>query len=193
MDLDPDRIDFDDTYEEGRKLMWELNRSITVSGVERDTKAILDWMEAYAGALNGPAGAYGYCLGGRLALTAAASLPNRIAAAASFHGGGFVQDDTSRLADITAEIYFAHAGTDKYIPLDKIERLDAECGAAGLRRRFEIYNDAHHGFSIPGRRVYHQPSADRAWQRLFALFRRNLVQGAVGDQPRRIPQGITRV
>ncbi len=193
VDLDPDRIGSEDpTYEDGRALMWELNRSITVAGFEDDVRATLAWIEAQPEAMPGPVGVYGYCLGGRLAMTAAAALPERIAAAASFHGAGFVQDDLSKAGDIRAEVYFAHAGTDKYVPLDRIEAIEARLADAGVLHRFEIYQEAHHGFTIPGRQTYHQPSADRAWERLFNLFRRNLPQAAPGA-PSRLYRGLARI
>ena len=47
--------------------------------------------------------------------------------------------------------------------------------AAGVRHRIEWYPGAEHGFAFPQRRgIYHKPSAERHWERLFALFERNL-------------------
>jgi carboxymethylenebutenolidase len=186
VDLDPDRIDFDESYDDGRALMWQLNSSFTLADCASDTRALITRLDDYAPALHGPVGAYGYCLGGRLALGVAAHVPERIAAAASFHGGGFVvesADSIHNLADnIRAEIYVAHAGTDKYVPISQLSDLEQALADAGVRRRIEIYSEAHHGFTIAGRRVYHGPSAFRAWERLFALFKRNLPQApALGD------------
>ncbi|HEX4180962.1 MAG TPA: dienelactone hydrolase family protein [Caulobacteraceae bacterium] len=189
VDLNPDRIDSDKKeYDDERKLMWELNKSFTLMECASDTRALLDWLGDYAPALRGPAGAYGYCLGGRLALGMAAHVPERIAAAASFHGGGFVVDTPEsihRHADkIRAEVYVAHAGTDKYVPAQQLTDLDEALAQAGVRRRLEIYSEAHHGFTIAGRDAYHERSAFRAWERLFALFRRNLPQAPTnGDAP----------
>jgi carboxymethylenebutenolidase len=183
VDLDPDRIDFDDTYDDGRALMWELNRSISLTKCASDTIDRLTFMESYAPAIRGPIGAFGYCLGGRLALAAAAFVADRIGAAASFHGGGFVKETQDSIhlnaSKIQAEVYIAHAGTDKYVPEEQLFTLNKCLEVAGVRKRIEIYRDAHHGFAISGRRVYHEPSANRAWERLFALFRRNLPQAPI--------------
>lgn len=168
VDLDPDRVDSEDpTYEEGRKMMWELNRSITADGWERDMRALFAWVDACPQAMAGPAGVYGYYLGGRLALSAAAAMPERIAAAASLHGGGFVKDDSSKAGAILGEVYLAHAGTDKYIPMERIEGIE--------------------------RMLTQQPSADRAWERVFALFRRNLPQAAAVLQAHRSYTGIATI
>lgn len=187
VNLDPDQIDSDDpTYGDQRAQMWQLNRSITPQNFEADTRAAIAWLDAYPHSLRGSVGAFGYCLGGRLSLWAAAFVPDRVAAAGSFHGGGFVTDtplSLHKIADrIKAEVYIAHAGTDKYVPLESLQVFDKALAAAGVRRRVEVYSQAHHGFTIPGRNAYHAPSAVRAWERLFALFRRNLPQApASGD------------
>lgn len=185
VDLDPDRIDFDEGYDEGRKLMWELNRSFSLEDCASDTRALLAWLDSYDRALRGPVGAYGYCLGGRLALSVAAHVPERVAAAASFHGGGFVVDTPDSIhkhaRNIRGEVYVGHAGTDKYVPAEQLVDLERALSDAGVRQRIEIYSEAHHGFTIAGRRVYHERSAYRAWERLFALFRRNLPQAPTAD------------
>ena len=46
--------------------------------------------------------------------------------------------------------------------------------AAKVRGAIEFYPEAEHGFAFPKRRAFHKASAERHWERLFALFRRNL-------------------
>ena len=38
----------------------------------------------------------------------------------------------------------------------------------------EIYPGTHHGFAFPKRPVYDRDAAERHWERLLALYRRNL-------------------
>ena len=46
----------------------------------------------------------------------------------------------------------------------------------GLRSRVEWYKGAEHGFAFPLREgIFHKPSSERHWERLFALFKRNLA------------------
>lgn len=189
VDLEPSLVGRD---EKVTQAMWEFNRSITVENHVVDTAACLKWADGYEHAMNGPVGVFGYCLGGRLALTAAAHFPDRIVAAASFHGAGFVKDDLSHAPEIRAEIYLAQAGTDEYVPIEKIERIERVLTESGVQHRFEVFTEAHHGFSIPGRLHYHRPSAERSWERLFALFRRNLPQVPPRDGARGAP-GIRRI
>jgi carboxymethylenebutenolidase len=93
---------------------------------------------------------------------------------------------------IKAEIYVGHAGTDKHVPEEQLFGLQRSLKEAGVRGRIELYGEAHHGFTIPGRRVYHERSANRCWERLFALFGRNLPQApANGFAPRSDAEIVT--
>ena len=57
----------------------------TTRPAERDTGSFIDALDREGA--KGPIGTVGYCMGGGRAITAAAGYPERIAAAASFHGG----------------------------------------------------------------------------------------------------------
>ncbi len=59
---------------------------VTPKAVMADTACLLDWMSASPQIQSGPVGVVGYCMGGRLALIAAGTFPDRIGAAASYHG-----------------------------------------------------------------------------------------------------------
>ena len=53
-----------------------------------------------------------------------------------------------------------------------IEKVKA--GMKGSNNEVEIYPGTHHGFAFPKRPVYHRDAAERHWERLLALYRRNL-------------------
>ncbi len=74
------------------------------------------------------------------------------------------------------ELYFGCAETDKYAPKEMIDKLEAHLKKTpGLRYRIEWYMGAEHGFAFRERQsVFHKPSAERHWERLFALFKRNI-------------------
>jgi carboxymethylenebutenolidase len=118
-------------------------------------------------------------MSGPFVLAAAARFPDRIQCAASIYGAGLVTDrpDSPHLTmkQIRGEMYFACAEIDKYAPRDQIDALEAQLKVSGIRYRLEWYPGAEHGFAFPTRTgIYHKPSAERHWERLFALFRRNL-------------------
>ena len=51
---------------------------------------------------------------------------------------------------------------------------DRSPAAAGARGELEIHPGVHHGFAFPQRWCYDKLAAERHWQRLLALYRRNL-------------------
>ena len=90
--------------------------------------------------------------------------------------GSTDQDDSPHLAaaKTKAELYFACAETDIYAPVEIIEKVKQ--GMSGAKAEVEIYPGTHHGFAFPKRPVYDRAAAERHWERLLALYRRNLVQ-----------------
>jgi carboxymethylenebutenolidase len=164
---------------EARARMFELMGSITIPLIMADADALLDFADRDPAASPGPAGAIGYCMSGQYAINAAARHPERIACAASLYGVQLVTDapDSPHLAaqKSRAEFYFACAEHDTYAPLEMVQALDASLKQAGSNAEVEVYPGVHHGFAFPQRgAVYDKPAAERHWERLFALFKRNL-------------------
>ena len=52
--------------------------------------------------------------------------------------------------------------------------LEALFAAAAIRGELEVHPGVHHGFAFPSRWCYDRPAAERHWERLIALYRRNL-------------------
>ncbi len=86
------------------------------------------------------------------------------------------EDDSPHLAarKSSAELYFACAETDRWAPLETVEALAKALAADGARAEVEIYPGAEHGFTFPQRALYQKQGAERHWERLNALYRRNL-------------------
>lgn len=164
---------------EARARMFDLMGSINIPKVMDDTDALLDFADRDPAASPGPAGAIGYCMSGQYAINAAARRPERITCAASIYGVQLVTDapDSPHLAaqKTKAELYFACAEHDTYAPLEMVQALDASLTAEGVNAEVELYPGVHHGFAFAQRgTVYDKPAAERHWERLFALFARNL-------------------
>jgi carboxymethylenebutenolidase len=164
---------------EGMKPMFELMDSLTNALAVRDTRAMLDFVDAQPEADASRIGAVGYCMSGPFVFAAAAAFPDRIQAIASIHGARMVTDRddsphrmTSR---IRCETYVACAETDVWAPPETVETLERALREAGTPYRLEWYPGAQHGFVFPRRTgIYHQAAAERHWERLFDLFGRNL-------------------
>ncbi|MGC2813564.1 MAG: dienelactone hydrolase family protein [Bradyrhizobium sp.] len=159
-----------------RKRMFELMASINIPLVMEDTRALLAYAAGQAAARKDLVGSVGYCMSGRYAINAATHFPDRVKAAASIYGTHLATDqpDSPHLAasKTKAELYFGCAETDIYAPMELIEKLKQ--AMQGANAEVEIYPGTHHGFAFPKRPVYDRDAAERHWERLLALYRRNL-------------------
>jgi carboxymethylenebutenolidase len=158
-------------------LMQRMNFALTHARCLADTKAQLDRLAVEPDAAR-PVGVVGYCMGGRHAFAAAGSFPDRVRAMASLHGGFQVTDRPDSphlLADrIRAECYFGFADGDPVSPPEHQRVIDDALTRSGVTHRLEVYPGAEHGFTFPERHCYHKASAERAWERVLALFDRRL-------------------
>ena len=165
--------------EEGMRQMFDMMGSLSNTLVVQDTEAMLEFLADQPQARPGPVGAVGYCMSGPFVLAAAAHFPDRIAAVASIYGARLITDqpDSAHLVldRIRGEAYLACAEIDRWAPREQIEELGEILEKSGVSHRIEWYPGAEHGFAFPQREgIYHKPSAERHWERLFALFARNL-------------------
>lgn len=162
--------------EHGR--MRAVRTKMTIPPVMEDMAVLLDFTAKHAEATNGPVGIHGYCMSGPYALAAAARYPDRVGAAASFYGTWLVSDAEESphltLAQAKGELYISCAEHDELAPLDMVEKLRELFAASGNRGELEIHPGVHHGFAFPQRWCYDKPAAERHWERLFALYGRNL-------------------
>ncbi|MDE2007251.1 MAG: dienelactone hydrolase family protein [Rhodospirillales bacterium] len=158
--------------------MRAIRTKMTIPPVMRDIAAMLAWLDADGTAKPGPIGAHGYCMSGPYALAAAAHFPDRVAAAASFYGTWLVSDAAASphlsFARARAEHYISCAEHDDLAPLPMVAELRAHFAAAGAKGEIELQQGVHHGFAFPQRWCYDKPAAERHWERLIALYRRNL-------------------
>jgi len=161
-----------------RKRMMDLMYGIDIPKIMSDLDALAAFADADTAAKRGPAGAVGYCMSGQYAISAAAHLKDRIAAAASIYGVLLMTDkpDSPHLVarKTNAELYFACAETDHWAPLDMVKALAADLKTHDVNAEVEIYPATEHGFAFPQRPVYNKAAAERHWERLFALYRRRL-------------------
>ncbi|WP_327682731.1 dienelactone hydrolase family protein [Kitasatospora sp. NBC_00458] len=152
--------------------------SLTPGIVARDAGAYLRWLADSPAVADGPVGITGYCLGADLALRTAAAHPDRVAAAAGFHGGLLATaepDSPHLLAErVRAELYFGHADQDPSLPVEQIDRLAKSFADAGLRYTCEVYRGAPHGFTQADTASYHPEADARHWAALLALLERSL-------------------
>ncbi len=161
-----------------RDRMRAIRTKMTIPPVMQDVADMLAFLDTQPEVKPGPVGTHGYCMSGPYSLAAAARFPGRIAAAASFYGTWLVSDAVESphltLGQGKAELYISCAEHDELAPLPMVAELKQLFDASGARGELEISPGVHHGFAFPQRRIYDQAAAERHWERLIALYRRNL-------------------
>jgi carboxymethylenebutenolidase len=156
-----------------RKRLMSMIGTVTPEKMGIDAGAFFDYLAARPEVSGDTFGTTGYCMGGRISVTVAGRQPDRVAAAASFHGGGLASDDPASphlLADkIQAAVYVAGAQNDASFTPEQAETLDKSLTAAGVEHTIETYPAAH-GFAVPDNPPYDRAAADRHWTTMRDFF-----------------------
>ena len=163
-----------------RETLMPLMGSLNADTQTRDAKAFVSFLDSQAPVdRNRKMGTMGYCMGGPFTMRTAAAVPDRIGAAASFHGGGLVtgQPDSPHLLvpKMKAHYLFAIAENDDENQPEAKDVLRDAFAQAGLPAEIEVYDGALHGWCPPDSTVYHEAQAERAWSRLLVLFENALA------------------
>lgn len=160
-----------------RERIMTMLRKVDGEPGMRDAKAFLDWLAAQPDVAKGPVGLVGYCLGGRLALMTAGTHPDRVAVAASIHGGRIGADDPASplhlVPRMKAKIYAGVAAEDPTHTPEMNARLETALREAGVPFELEPYA-AKHGFAVPDAHTYDAAAAEHHWEKVLGLFRTTL-------------------
>jgi len=163
-----------------RAKLTPLRATVTPEGTDRDATAYVAFLDAQPQTNKAKkVGVQGYCMGGPLAFRTAAIAPGRIAAVASFHGGGLVTDQPTSphllIPKTHAAFLIAIADNDdKQDPTVK-DKLKAAFAQAQRPATVEVYEGAAHGWTVKGSAVYNEPAAEKAWAELLALYKKALA------------------
>jgi len=157
--------------------MGEVRKYVTPAGAESDAHAFVSFLQSQK-QVKGKIGTVGYCMGGGLAMRTAAAEPDKVGAAASFHGSQLASDapDSPHTLGrrIKAQMYFGFAIEDRSMPPEAVEKLKSALDAAGVRYEGELYAGARHGWCVKDHTVYNEHQAEHAWHHLVALFKEAL-------------------
>jgi carboxymethylenebutenolidase len=160
-----------------RAVLGPLIATTSNEKAAQDTGALIAYLETRTDVAGRQIGAVGFCMGGGMAIAAAAAWPDRFAAVASFHGGRLATDDPASphllAPQLRAELYIAAAENDASYPPAMAERFEAALGEAGVPFRAETYPAAH-GWMKPDFPVYDHDQAERGWAEMLGLFGRTL-------------------
>jgi carboxymethylenebutenolidase len=157
-----------------REVFGKLTGSTSPEKQLVDAKACLDYLAAQPQVAGDKVAITGYCMGCGVVMRVAGTYPDRIAAAAGFHGGRLATDapDSPHLLapKITAKVLVAGADEDAGFPPEQADRLRAALSSAGVDNEVTIYPGARHGYTMPDLPVYHEAAAERHWTEMLALF-----------------------
>jgi carboxymethylenebutenolidase len=174
----PEHPNFDDPAT--REALMALAGTLTPATAATDAKAFMAFLDAQPAIdKKKKMGTTGYCMGGPFVFRTAAAFPDRIGAAATFHGGGLVTDkpDSPHLLipQMKAQFLVAIAENDDMRQPEAKTVLKDAFAKAKLPAEVEVYTGAQHGWCPPDSAVYNHDLAEKAWTRQLALFSKALV------------------
>jgi carboxymethylenebutenolidase len=160
---------------ETRAIVLPLAQNLSAETNFIDAKAFVSFLDQQEAVDTGrKMGTTGYCMGGPIIMRTAAAVPDRIGAAASFHGGGLATDKENSphllIPNTTAHVLHAIAENDDEKDPEAKNTLRTAYAAAGLPAEIEVYEGTLHGWCPPDSAVYNEVQAEKAWSRLLALF-----------------------
>ena len=170
-------------FQTERPKIGPLMASVNASGnAEKDAVAYIAFLDAQKQVNKSKKiGTQGDCMGGALVVRTCATVPDRVGAGASFHGGGLVTDkpDSPHLLapKIKAHMYFGIASNDDMAQPDAKVKLKEAFPTAEI----EVYSESMHGWCVPdmpagaGKPIYNKPDAERAWGKLETLYKTSLA------------------
>lgn len=167
-------IPFDDA---GRTRGLEDAAKTTVAEIDRDSRAVLDYLAAHPQVSPSKLGAAGFCIGGHLAFRAA--LQTDVRATACFYGTGIHDgrlgkdadaSSLQRAGEIRGELLMIFGENDPHVPKDGREKIRAALQQQSVQYRVKLY-PAEHAFMRDEGARYDPECTDLAFADMIHLFR----------------------
>lgn len=162
-----------------RNAVMPLAQALNATTQETDAKAFVAWLDQQASVdKKKKIGTMGFCMSGPFTIRTAAVAPDRVGAAASFHGGGLTSKDATSphllIPKTKAQYLFAIAENDDKRDPDSKTILRETLDKAKMQGEVEVYPAAH-GW-VPTDMEPHDPvQAEKALGRLMELFKKALA------------------
>ncbi len=143
-----------DDFEPIRPHMAAVNAETLAA----DARAAHRWLESQGAARTA---AIGFCMGGRAAFVANATVP--LAAAVSFYGGGIAPALLDLAPRQSSPILMFWGGADAHVPPEQYRAVADALTAAEREHEQVVFSRAGHGFFCNVRASYDAGSARQAW------------------------------
>ncbi|HKI98591.1 MAG TPA: dienelactone hydrolase family protein [bacterium] len=168
----------DQRTEEESERLTRLMNGLTREKMLSDTEAMLDVIDGDPAAANGSMGCIGWCMSGPIVVWVSAHWPERFKALAALHGVRMMTDAEDSphrlLPKLDGEQYFGFAESDHWAPLEMVAKFKEELERLGANATLEVHPGTQHGFVFPQRKIFVKAEAERNWERVFAMYRRQL-------------------
>jgi len=161
--------------DEGFSKVGPWRAKLDADSIGRDATAAVAWLDEQSAVDTSKGiGTQGYCMGGPFTVWSAAAVPDRIKAAASFHGGGLVREDYEKsphkvLGASQASFLIAVAQDDDAAAPEAKKAFAVAAEAAGRPAKVEVYA-GDHGWTVPDSPAYAEPAAEKAYADLLELY-----------------------
>jgi carboxymethylenebutenolidase len=162
-----------------REALMKLAGGLNATTHNADANTFVNWLDAQAQVNKSKKiGTEGYCMGGPIVMRTLAARPDRVAAGASFHGGGLntAAPDSPHLLipKMKGSLLIAIAeNDDKTNPTSK-DILRKAFDEAKVPAEIEVYA-AQHGWCAIDSQVYNKDQAEKAWARKIELYKKALA------------------
>lgn len=161
--------------ETGQAKLKPMIARIDPAATKSDAAAFVAWLDRQKAVdTKRGIGTSGYCMGGPFTVRTAAVAPQRVKAAASFHGARLVTGEADSphrlLKDTQASYLFAIGRNDDAKEPTVKDALKQAAEEAGRPAEIEVY-PADHGWTVLDTPIYDKAQAERAWERMLALFK----------------------
>jgi len=148
--------------------------ALSMDQAEKDMCGAADYLQSQSGFEGNGVGAVGFCLGGGLAVWAAATCPNILAAVSYYYVLPHGKPDFTQIKGPV----LGHFGTaDAFIPHDDAKALEKELQDAGVQTTFHYYEGGGHAFFNDTDRLgtYDAELAETSWERTVSFLRAALT------------------
>jgi len=151
--------------DEGRALQKQLNRS----KIEEDFIAAAEFLKNHD-LSTGKLGAVGFCFGGYIVNTLAATLGDGLDAGVPFYGTPATEE---RQKDISAPLLLQFAGLDNRVN-SSWPKYETNLKNNGVNYTAYVYEGVNHGFHNDSTGRYAKKEAELAWSRTLTFFDKHL-------------------
>ena len=161
-------VGFQEPDEAGKVMM-----ALDSGRAAKELRGAVDYLLSSGDAQGEYVGALGYCMGGALAITLAAS-HDKVRAVVSFYGVPGAETDLGKIAGSVLGHFGDH---DELASPEAVQKLNDDLDRAQVAHVFHTYPGGQHAFANEDRPEVYLAEADKlSWQRTLEFLRQNLQQ-----------------